>query len=658
MRFEKSVLTTATPAALNVILAILALLVVFSFGIRTISVDTWWTNLANGRLMSQQGGVPREDQLTFSRAGTETVDASWLYDRTMYSLWNSVGPAGVTIIHALTVVLAFLILTPLARRWSNFPAIALSLMLCGWLLSFRFNISAATLTLIFPAIFLSLLYSRVRPVYLWIILPLSQWLWANMFSSFLLGPVLVLLMAAQAHFNRNDKKFGYHSSGVYAGMAGLCLLVTLINPYGIKLYRHVFSLWSNPALAYVNEWVSPFASHFSSGLPSMLLVATLLIGAVGLITYRDRLPIMLTVIVGLAAFFSVRSLRFIELLSILAFPFICLATQAILDAVAGLDRGATGKGKRVAEFGTAGLAVLIGLLSLWQITSDRYYSRTGSGSSFGLGLQDSSLPVAASSVVARPDFPKRAVNLPVDGGYLSWSLPERRIFIDKRSVLFGYELYQSLNQAMLGDEEAWKKLQQNYDFDAVILPCSITKGGMMFNNMASKQDWKLIFFDGLNAIFIRSKAEYAQILSDPELRPYGISLLQNEYDRYAESIAQGGRQPNSARLIGAGNVFYATGRLKGACSIFDLTQQGSPNMSGAWLVAGIARARLGEDHERAAQMLRRACELNPELALGWIWLSYSLDRLGNLSEALTAYGRGLELDPDLGKDFMRPGTRK
>ena len=650
---------SSTPAALNIVLLGLAMLVVLSFGVRTLGSGEIWTHLSNGRLMSEQGGVPSVDQFSFTREGGDLVDPHWLYDKLVYAVWAVSGLGGVTLMHAASVLLAFLALVPLARRWADYPSIALSMLLCAWLISFRFDASPSVFTLIFPAVMMTMLYSdRIRPVALWTLVPLAQWLWTNMYTSFLLGPVLILMMGLQAFFSKRGDKQAQtvRSHRTWFGLAGLALLVTLLNPYGLSLYRHVFLLWGELPLAFQSEWISPFATQFKSGMPSFLMVITLVVGAVGLITYRDKLPMMLTVIVALAAFLSVRSMRFVDILSVLAFPFLCLATQAMLGTISGIFKSLAGNDRPLVEYLASALVVLIAGVTLAGIVSGDYYSRSGSDSRFGLGVEESSVPIEAASVMARPGFPQRALNLPIDGGFLTWKLPERKTFIDERSTLFGRDMYGDLNQAMLGDDEAWRKIVDANRIDAIIAPCSIYNGGVIFRNINIKPEWKLVYFDGLSGIFLRKKSEYASLLNDEDLRNSGLKVLSEARKSYKQDLAEGGRLPNSARLIGAGNVFYATGRMRGASAIFDLLVQGSPNMTGGWVVSGIARVRGGFEYEKAAEMLERACELNPQMALSWMWLSDCYDELGNLEKSLSAHERGLELDPDLAASFQRPGS--
>src|SRR6056297_958410 len=82
---------SSTPLALNIVLIALALLVLASFGIRTIGTGSWWSHLATGRLMAEEGGVPQADQLTFTQANEEVIAPNWLYDKLVYLAWSAGG---------------------------------------------------------------------------------------------------------------------------------------------------------------------------------------------------------------------------------------------------------------------------------------------------------------------------------------------------------------------------------------------------------------------------------------------------------------------------------------------------------------------------------------------------------------------------------------
>jgi len=66
----------------------------------------------------------------------------------------------------------------------------------------------------------------------------------------------------------------------------------------------------------------------------------------------------------------------------------------------------------------------------------------------------------------------------------------------------------------------------------------------------------------------------------------------------------------------------------------------------AWHNKGVSLRRLGRDEE-ALRAYRRAVEIEPDDALAWNNKGVSLRRLGRHEEALRAFERAYELDPSL-----------
>ncbi len=648
---------SSTPIVLNVVVLVFALMVLCAFGVRTIVSGDVWTHLVSGQLMAEKGGVPHTDQSSFSRADAEMVVPTWLYDKIIYKVWKTMGPNGVTLMHLGIVLMTFLVMLPLARKWCNFPSVSLGIILSAWLLSFKFSVTPSLAVLIFPAIFLVLLNGNTRSVYLWTLIPLCQWLWVNMYSSFLIGPLLCLLMAVQAFFSSDDDEDVVYAPKIYLGLALFCIGVTFINPYGFELHKHVVAQWDSALLSYVSVWISPFAGQFKSGLSSILLVLTLIVGACGLVTFHRKLPLMLTIIVALVAFMAVRSIQYVEILAILAFPFICLTIQASLVVLDDVVKNLSG-GKKIVEYLASALVIALSVFSLHNIVSNRYYNKTGSAASFGLGVDESALPAAAAIIIGDPAFPERALNMPIDGGYLSWRFPERKIFVDSRAVLYGKDFFEKMESALQGDDEAWRSVIDENKIDAVIIPCSSGNGGKIVASIKRKKDWKLVYFDGTTAVFIRDLERYAGLIGNSEIQTVGLNLMDKFRIDYIESLESGRVPVNSSRLIGAGNVFYALGHLSRACAVFDLFTKGAPNMTGAWLISGISRSQLGVETENAIYMLERACRENPDMPLAWLFLSNNYHLIGDTDKSLRAYENAAALDAEMTSKFGRPGEKK
>ena len=176
---------------------LLGLLVIMSMGIRTISNPDIWMHLATGRLIAESG-IPHADVFSFTKAGDAWVASTWLYDRVIYTLWQATGPGFVTILHVASVLGAFLLLVPIARKWADDKSIGLALLVSASLLAPCFQIRPLLVGLFFSALYISMLDLNRKPWVAWAVLLPSQLLWTQIHGSFLLGPIICALFAVQA----------------------------------------------------------------------------------------------------------------------------------------------------------------------------------------------------------------------------------------------------------------------------------------------------------------------------------------------------------------------------------------------------------------------------------------------------------------------------
>ena len=96
------------------------------------------------------------------------------------------------------------------------------------------------------------------------------------------------------------------------------------------------------------------------------------------------------------------------------------------------------------------------------------YTRLGSSSSFGIGIEEGLYPSGPWALLDNPAFPERAINLAADGGYLAFNYG-RTIFIDYRPGCYERELLNTLNGMMLGNTDAYDTIMDTYRPEAVIL---------------------------------------------------------------------------------------------------------------------------------------------------------------------------------------------
>ncbi|MFH0909831.1 MAG: tetratricopeptide repeat protein [bacterium] len=628
------------PGLIALALATLALC-----GIRTITHADFWIHLAAGREILRNG-LPAHDPFSFATPGALAwLNSSWLYDALLAIIWNSGEAPFTTLAHVATAALAFVILLPAARRLANDTSIAVALIICAWLLAPQFEPRPFIFCLPLPAVFITSLSTR-RPVrtLAMVLLPV-QLLWTNLHESFFLGPAMAALFAIEAYLSEEEEQAA-RFRGLAVLTAGL-FAVTFANPFGIRLWQHVLQSVANPTYNVLLEWISPFSSQFTFGFGKYLVTATLVIIASGFVAYRRRLPVALTSLAVLSAFALIRTSRYVDACAILAFPFLCLSLRSIGDAArAGLERiGLAHHAIRI--HGSVLLAVLLAALSAGSLMSNLFYNRCGSAASFGTGIQYELFPDGAVRVLLQQaGFPERALNLAADGGFLAWTLPDRKIFTDTRDTLYGTKFYQDFGKALLGDAELWNHILKQWKPEAVIMNCCWTGAGESVRRLLASAQWRLAYFDGSTAVLLSPVSANRSLLQNPSLQAAGLEALETARRSYQDRVARERFPPNPPALIGAGGVLQALGRFKEAEAIFSLLVKGAPSMTMARASLGACQLQTGR-YEEAARNLDRTVALLPKNVMAWFWLEKAYRLLGRESDAAMAHAKARALNPRL-----------
>ena len=623
------------------LLIVLGFVAVAALGVRTISNGDFWMHLTMGRQIAESG-LQKADSLTFTAAGVPWVNESWLYDRVLFLLWSLGAAPLVILLHAAAAVLAFVLLIPAARKWAGGTAISLALVLSAWLLASRFVIAPHVPALLLAATFIMMFSEARKPWVLWSVLLPLQVLWANVHSSFVLGPVICAVFAVQFWISARAGDRTASSQFTQAmALAVATLLAALVNPYGLKLYAYGIASVTNGAFKFVQEWISPFSPQFpASFYPKHIVTLALFVGAGGLIAEKRSLPMGLTTLAVASAFLIILFPRNVEWLALLAFPFFALSFNSVGLLIENGLRSLTKTEKTSGTRGAAaGLAAVLSILSIAAVFSSTCYVYAGSASVFGLGTEYDLYPHAAAKVISRPDFPARSVNLAPDGGFLAWEHPGRPIFVDQRASLYGVEFYRALNKCLTGDESAWKEILEKWSPDSVIMNCSVPFAANAVRGLLQDQSWALVYFDGTAAIMVRAVSENEALIRDVEIQNAGLQLIERERQRAMKTT---GYQV-LPRLIGAGEMFLALGRYSEAESIYSALIRCSPMMGRAWINMGIAQAEQGKVQE-AMPTLRHACEIAPKEVFAWISLYRAANRAGLADEARAAIERAKKVN--------------
>jgi hypothetical protein len=396
-----------------------ALLFIRKFGI--LDRDIWW-HLATGRWILQQHAIPHTDPFSVFGMGRPWHAYSWVFDLVMQGLYLRFGFAGIVLFEiasrvVVMVALFHLIYSLLPRFWlacglSAMSFYVISLVIAPW---------PETLTILFGILELDILLSARRTGQtqkLWMIPPMLL-LWTNCHIQFVYGLLVLGVFAGEALVNSVWKKEAQAAKLCRAYLLTLLAgaLVTLVNPYGYKIYETVFQYMHQPKV--FNLVVELRAMDFRH--PQHFVTLVLCLAAAMAIGWRRDTRLLWPALLLIAAVLAFRSVKEIWFLSVISAS--ALADDWTLAIVA--RRRTLGVRER--------LLVAVGVLAILSV-GYRYYDVSNNW----LDMQVSgNFPESAARFIEQHHLAGPLYNDFNDGGFLIWRLPGLPVAIDGRTNVHG-----------------------------------------------------------------------------------------------------------------------------------------------------------------------------------------------------------------------------
>ena len=473
-------LTLSWPLAVAAAVYLLLLLL----GARLLNdADTYW-QIALGRWMLAHHAVPQIDTFTFTLAGTHWISSQWLAQVLFAGAYALAGWAGVVVLAAAAIAVAFGLLTRfLFERLALTPA--LTLAVAGFVLAAPHMVArphalALPVMVAWVAGLARALDQRRPPSFA--LLPLIA-LWANLHGSFTFGLALLAPVALEALVHAPAEK-RIAVALRWALFGALALAAACITPYGpesILVTRRVLGL--GRALALIGEW-QPQSFATLSGF------ALCLLAGIGFALYRGLTlpPFRLLVLLGLI-YLALSHSRNAEMLGLLAPLFVA----APLAPQLGRSDGLPGK---IQLLPSLALMLTLALASL--------------GFSFVANYQPRAAVTPAAAVAAlKASGAKHVLNSYDFGGYLIFS--GVKPFIDGRTELYGESFVLRHDRAVrLLDVGTFFDLLKQYDIDATLLAPDTPAVGLLDR----LPGWKRVYSDGVAVLHVRTQPDVK-----PEVRP-------------------------------------------------------------------------------------------------------------------------------------------
>jgi len=450
-----------------VFVAILAL-GLFAMAARNVTdPDVWW-HLRTGQLMVKNHAVFHTDPYSFTRFGQPWIDHEWLSQLLIFGVYKLAGWGGLIVVFGIVIAAAFMVVF---SRSPGRPYIAAVVTLLGAFASApSWGVRPQMLTLLLASVLLLLLErSYERPGLLWLAPPLML-LWVNFHAGYALGIALIALFllgdALDVAFGTEEFSLKDHSARTLrfrrlTFVIVACAAVVMLNPYGTAMYAYPLETLRSQAMqSYIGEWASP-DFHQLIYLPALaMILVTLVLPALSPRRLRPRELLLLSV----ATYAALRSVRHIPLYTLIAIPILSATVQAWLSPRANAKADKDQQAPMTTAKASFNAILLAGFL-IFLVGRLRYVANRQTE------MEGKDFPADAVSFIAAHRPPAPMLNHYNWGGYFIWKLyPDYRVYVDGRADIYGDAFMNNLAAVYYLKGDAWKSTFAEWGIRTVVLP--------------------------------------------------------------------------------------------------------------------------------------------------------------------------------------------
>jgi len=476
---------------ITLILWILFYIFIFSyilnFSLSGLDPDFGW-HIKVGQGIMEEKAVPNFEHYNFTLAGQKWVDHEWLINALTYIIYDNLGYLAVNIFFALLFVLIFAILHFFTKKYilagKNgdffiFIFLALGAFACLPHLGVRIQeITILNLLLLFIIIHF---YNINKNWKILFFLPPLFYFWANTHAGFLIGifvlffwlfikileliinkynilklfPNKIKRFFAFLNFINIDESLNLKYIIIFFGLAVLSVLTTLFTPYGLKLYEFLGDYFKNTIyLKLIMEWQSFYylPIQYLQLLYSAFFIIIILFSAIKFFNEGRTKPINLWDISAAAFFFllAFKSKRNFPLFFVSSFPII---VYFFSDFFVIPDKFKIKNWPKQFIIIKIFLIIALLLLSFNRLLTANYIEDPF------IFFKNSHPYKAAQYLKKHPELDTNLLSIYNWGGYLIWTLPEKKLFIDGRLSQYPYaghtlmeEYYEFYNKDKIEDK--------------------------------------------------------------------------------------------------------------------------------------------------------------------------------------------------------------
>jgi hypothetical protein len=469
-------------------------------------------HIRNGEQILATHAITRTDSFSYTRQGEPWYAWEWLYDVVIAAIHHVSGLNGVMLFTAGIISITFALLFQFILRRSGNLAVAAFLTLSAAAAAQVHMLARPhILSWLFTVLWADCLYRfddgerSMLPL-----LPLLMLLWVNLHGGFILGLGLLGIFAVANIWDAlaTPREGDREKIGALSTVFLLCLLATLLTPYGYKLHIHVYQYLSNSVLMNnIDEFLSPNFHLAPFRYFELFLLIVMAVVAFGRreITTTSLLLLLFSLHAGL---YAARNIPISVALMSLALgrrP----ATQAVqsrrqipswLESTIAAGRGISESMAQLEpQLRGHGLVFLVVAACLALAGND---GRVFSKQILRAHFDENIFPEKAARFIAQQGIRDHLFSSDVWGAYLIYRLyPRTKVYFDDRHDFYGEAFVRGYGEANLGTRR-WRSPLDRYQVKWVLMPVDSTLATLL----RESPDWGVEYDDGLAMLFLRTGA--------------------------------------------------------------------------------------------------------------------------------------------------------
>ena len=463
------------------------------------SSDVWW-HLNTGRWIWANGGMPADDPFLFSSVSPLGEKASLilrgypLSQLLFFGFYNLAGAYALVALQGLLLTLFYGLLWNRLRQLKLHPLLASAIVGLLPILFFRlvelrpqwFSFIGALLVMqLIEYILANERKGKPLKKYVLLLLPATMLLWANLHPGYVIGIGLlfVYLLSEWIARKRGVAALPDDAYRRFLTVTIISALITFLNPAGISAIWISFTGIFDPFSEVIDEYLGPlkFFDHYGDKYTGYIIVAVAAAPSLALLFKWRELNTahLLLLVIFLAA-------------GMLSFRFSLLMVMVILVITCVYYAHAINRWLSVAK----GIPIIL----LWCLSTGFLANAALTNTCLFKSPLDPAIPSAAADYLVKTRPAGNIYNHFGAGGYLSWRLYPRKIYIDQRGLSWNtHDEYADVMEGNRNYLEVFNKRQIGVAF----LPLIDLKQSQLVIDLLHNNEWAIGHYDRFNIVFIR-----------------------------------------------------------------------------------------------------------------------------------------------------------